>query len=325
MPGKLMLTGEYAVLGGAPAVLVSVDRRVTARGERLAGTAGRVTARAGGTLGGEFQWRDDRLHWSPAEAAGDLRLVAHLLAEFVPGEGWVLEIDSSAAFAAGRKLGIGSSAAVAVALGAVLAGDLEPATVRRIAAAHRRFQGGLGSGADIHAVAQGGAVIWPGRDASAEPRPVPNGLHLCPVLGTASASTVDRVARFERWAAQAPAGAGALQDLAEQAASVWRRASTDGIIRALRDYRACMLDLSERAGLEYLAGGHAARVAATETGEVVYKPCGAGGGDVGIAAATDPAALAAFVADVRHAGGQVPDWTLGVSAPEWHAPAELSA
>ena len=30
-PGKLILTGEYAVLDGAPAVVVAVDRRAVAR------------------------------------------------------------------------------------------------------------------------------------------------------------------------------------------------------------------------------------------------------------------------------------------------------
>ncbi len=30
-PGKLILTGEYAVLDGAPAVVVAMDRRVVAR------------------------------------------------------------------------------------------------------------------------------------------------------------------------------------------------------------------------------------------------------------------------------------------------------
>jgi len=91
-PGKLILTGEYAVLDGAPALVVAVNRRVTAR--RRTGPYGsspflvavaEEIARAYGK--------------DSAAAAAALDVV----------------VDSSSFFLGNTKLGLGSSAAVTVA------------------------------------------------------------------------------------------------------------------------------------------------------------------------------------------------------------------
>nr|MBA3501924.1 hypothetical protein [Deltaproteobacteria bacterium] len=38
-PGKLILTGEYAVLDGAPAIVTAVDRRAVARRDAVRGSS----------------------------------------------------------------------------------------------------------------------------------------------------------------------------------------------------------------------------------------------------------------------------------------------
>ena len=91
-PGKLILTGEYAVLDGAPALVVAVDRRVAARrhtGPRgsspfLIAVADEIAARYGAD--------------HPATRAA-MEIV----------------VDSRAFFLGTTKLGLGSSAAVTVA------------------------------------------------------------------------------------------------------------------------------------------------------------------------------------------------------------------
>src|SRR5262252_9366989 len=91
-PGKLILTGEYAVLDGAQAIVVAVDRRVVARRNAtprgsspfLVAVAEEITARRGAS--------------DPAARAA-----------------LEISVDSTAFYNRAQKLGLGSSAAVTVA------------------------------------------------------------------------------------------------------------------------------------------------------------------------------------------------------------------
>src|SRR5687767_8580508 len=91
-PGKLILTGEYAVLAGAPAIVVAVDRRAVARRNA-----------------------------TPRGSSPFLLAVAVEIAErrgaADPAARAALEIsvDSTAFYDRMTKLGLGSSAAVTVA------------------------------------------------------------------------------------------------------------------------------------------------------------------------------------------------------------------
>ncbi len=146
-PGKLILTGEYAVLDGAPALVIAVDRRVIA------------------------------IRTSTRCSSPFLLAVAHELAQRygadAPGTHAALEIavDSSPFYAASdrtQKLGLGSSAAVTVAAAALaLAAQhdtLDRDEVLAIAlAAHANAQGtkgARGSGADIAAAVYGGTIVY---------------------------------------------------------------------------------------------------------------------------------------------------------------------
>ncbi len=155
-PGKVLLFGEYAVLDGAPnaALVAAVARGVTC--EYVPG-GDRVVFEAPGLV--------------PPPVSGDTRLrfveAAAEAAPVRPAGRYI--IDSAELFTtdvtgATVKLGLGSSAAVTVAVVAALcvaAGgdlDIERDTLFGLAlAAHRRASGG-GSGADIAAITYGGVV-----------------------------------------------------------------------------------------------------------------------------------------------------------------------
>lgn len=127
-PGKVVLSGAYAVLEGAPAIVSAVSRYVSCDSAR---PAERVTPEVRAALpDGPF----------PAFDASDLR-------------------DG------GQKLGLGSSAAIvvaslAVARGAEFADEhaLRRAIEGPALAAHRAAQGG-GSGIDVAASTRGGTLI----------------------------------------------------------------------------------------------------------------------------------------------------------------------
>jgi phosphomevalonate kinase len=168
-PGKLILTGEYAVLEGAPALVVAVSRRVVAT---------RRTAPRGS---------------SPFLIAVADEIAAKYGTDH-PATRAAMEIvvDSTAFYQGTAKLGLGSSAAVTVAATALaLAADhesipvIDKVEVLAIAtAAHARAQGergARGSGADIAAAVFGGVlafqrtspdqVAWP-RDAARRGRSI---------------------------------------------------------------------------------------------------------------------------------------------------------
>ena len=143
-PGKLILTGEYAVLDGAPALVTAVDRRAIARRDAVRGSSPFLLAVA----------REIAARRGDNDGATRAALA--------------IAVDSSAFYDThGNKLGIGSSAAVTVAATACAlaeVGALDLGEVFAIAqAAHAEAQGARGargSGADIAAATYGGTLAF---------------------------------------------------------------------------------------------------------------------------------------------------------------------
>ncbi len=169
-PGKLLLSGAYAVLEGSPAIVMAVDRHAVADSARRGSLSAEVAAAM------------------PAAEAP--------------------HVDASALFEGDRKLGLGSSAAVVVAaLGVVAAGrgaDLSDVATRKglfeaARAAHARVQGG-GSGVDVAASVYGGVLRYEMdgpegyRAARAE---LPKGLYLETYWSGECARTSDMRARVD--------------------------------------------------------------------------------------------------------------------------------
>ena len=200
-PGSLLLLGEYAMLQhGGLGVAVAVEPRV-----RVRVRPAQHTLCIEGTDGIDwFAWRagaGDLLEAVVDACAGTLgRAPAPAL----------VEVDSSALTDGGRKLGLGASAAVAVAVTYALLGggtggraglDVVFRTALR---AHRVAQGGLGSGYDVAVSTYGGTGLFQGGE---EPRfdlipAVPMDLFL--VLGDKSLATPPAVSRYLAWADTQP-------------------------------------------------------------------------------------------------------------------------
>lgn len=318
-PGKLLLLGEYAVLTGATALVMAVDRRVTVTLETGEPGASRLHAPQMHLDHAALRWHADRVECGQgADRLGMTgRLLPRLAEAFgIPPDvlaGLHITIDSGALFQAGErgpvKLGLGSSGAVSAALVRAferLAGR-PPAVPGECLAwllpVYRTALQSDASGADLAASLAGGLSAYRLGAGTPEIVPVawPDALHWQPIWVGKPAQTGDFVDAFRAWHGRA-ADHGVLSAMAEHAAHA--AASTDAA-DWLADFDACagLLDRLGRAiGRQILSLPHRRlRERAAECG-VVYKSCGAGGGDFGIALCADPEALARFRADSRALG-----------------------
>jgi phosphomevalonate kinase len=303
-PGKVVLWGEYAVLTGAPALVMAVDRYAECT-----------------VAPGDDVWRfEARGFQAPAAAVPRERLLSreppaadavwhttwHVLQELprsalrrLPAGGR-LRSDSRSFHHRGTKLGLGSSAAVCVATCGALCRLLDqPLDYATALAIHGRTQGQSGSGIDVAAAWHGGTLRFQrphtGEPGCATPWPLPPGLHPVFVWSGRAARTPDHLSRFWRWldADRRPP----LDALAERAAALFE--AGDGpadVLSALTAYVGALEHLDAAAKLGIYSDGHRTlRRLASQAG-VVYKPCGAGGGDLGAAFAAEPAAADRFAA-----------------------------
>jgi phosphomevalonate kinase len=200
------------------------------------------------------------------------------------------------------KIGLGSSAALSAALcRLLLPADASGERLLRCAIdAHRRFQNGAGSGADVAASVMGGVVRFRMDEMPPERLSWPHGLQYAAWWSGVPASTPLRLARLSR-TARSPART-QLADAAARVADCWNADLGAGLLPALASYIEALERFDREHGLGVFDAGHRELKSAARSSEVLYKPCGAGGGDAGIAFAADAAALDAFAGRARPQG-----------------------
>ncbi|MBN2714928.1 MAG: hypothetical protein JXX14_03670, partial [Deltaproteobacteria bacterium] len=235
-PGKLFLSGEYAVLEGAEAVIDSVGRRVWAIPVR-------------DNIPQSLLLRDVS------------KTVAAFLAERAGSSAGQLpniEIDSTGFSIANHKLGIGSSAAVAAsATGALFewAGldiDSHREMICEVAtAAHRAYQKGKGSGADVATSVYGGTIIFSGSRPVVQSRVTD--LNKVFVWTGKPASTVSLMEKVRKLHMEAPDRYREVMmpmvSLAGRLASAYRDGESSSLIDLTRQYGEAMAALGNAASV----------------------------------------------------------------------------
>ena len=192
-PGKLVLSGEYVVLQGAPALVLALNSRA------------KCTFEANEAKGWQIHSLPSN-HTEIVEMSSrsiDTTLGSlHELIDFmqpldrVP-ENAKLKLDTSDFFEHQHKLGLGSSAALVVALGALIDSLRDThtpfETLRRI---HNQMQKSCGSGLDVAASLVGGAIKF--QEGQYHSVSLPDGLCFCFVFAGTSTNTTEMVQRFSK-------------------------------------------------------------------------------------------------------------------------------
>ena len=286
-PGKIVLWGEYAVLAGAPAGVLALN------------TYANVTAAPS---------PDNRWHFSSAgfnanPASCDSQdLPTQPAAGFVGAilEHWQItslhqcadplsiHTDSSAFFAGSQKLGLGSSAAVCTATYSLLCETTDrEATLTEAMAIHKHWQGGKGSGLDIASVWHGGLIHF--QAGAAAPATLPADLHWQVIFSGKSAGTKDHIASFDAW--RQKVNNTPLDHLVKASTALCAKPPR---LAELAHYCEVLKSFDAAANLNIFTHEHTRLGTLAAGSGVLYKPCGAGGGDIGIGFSDDPDALAVF-------------------------------
>ena len=302
-PGKFVLSGEYAVLDGAPAICVAVDRRAVVTIDTHDGDSHLVRAPGFTAATGRFRVESGELSWlDGGRDFGLFEAVWNTSRPATASRCLAVSLDT-AVFrdpGSGSKIGLGSSAALTAALATALhaLGGDKADTVAHVA--HRLFQGGAGSGVDIACSIEGGTVEYRMAGRQATPVEWPAGLYFSVLWSGISADTGGRLARF----ADQP-GSPSRNELGEASASVaaeFERGQAAGVIAALGTYTEALLRFDAAHRLGIFDAGHKTLAGRAAEAGMVYKPCGAGGGDIGVALATSRASLASFEKTAARSG-----------------------
>jgi phosphomevalonate kinase len=283
-PGKVFLVGEYAVLEGGAAVLAAVSRYAVA------------------------QYLPD-LPPQSTLVAETVRCALATLGELAPAvpAGSAL-VDTAAFRHEGAKLGLGSSAAAAVAAaGAVLAFVGVDITAHRdllfdvADRGHRAAQGGVGSGGDVAAAVHGGFLGYrrpPGGTPLIRKLSRPSGLEMVVFWTGRPASTTALVQAVRALATHAPAMYSALIDemryTADQFVEAFASSDAPGAIMHADIYGQLLEKLGACAQVPIVTAPFLEAAALARRLGGAAKPSGAGGGDVGVALFGDEDGAAQF-------------------------------
>lgn len=327
-PGKLVIAGEYAVLEGAPALVLAIDREAHVELEDANGSGYEITAPGLGIQAahGELD-ASGRMSWPALDATAieQLTLVSGVL-ETLGAEGrpapFRANLDTRAFYATSdgrKKLGLGSSAALTLALAsAICVLDRRAApSIDTLIGAHRRAQDGRGSGLDIAASLVGGLLVY--RLDDGQPRITagkwPVGLEWCCVWSGKSASTRDFLQKLAAWRTREPSRhAVIMRELGDCARVAVAATSAIALLEAVAAYALALDRLATASGLDIFCAEHRALATLATRLGVTYKTCGAGGGDIGIALATDAGRLQRFRQAATAAGFPVLDLHPAVGA-----------
>ncbi len=314
-PGKMLLIGEYAVLEGCEALVLAVDRQAEVSAQKLSGNEFAVASPSLGILEAlPFVFtKSGKLRFDPnldVRSRYKLAFFKKVFEFFVARNGLPdrpalrLTLQTDAFYSAEwrRKLGFGSSSALTVALYKALDAAWElrltsEQLFRLALAAHRFVQGNIGSGIDVAASFSGRVIQYKMNTGDAWKQELPKAVPPWPDLPMAviwsgnSASTKEMVASVSRLK---ETDLSLYRQLIKRlcmessgAVQAYVRENITLFLRHTARFRDALRQLGAQSGTPIFTRAHEELVELAETRNCVYKPSGAGGGDIGILFAPD--------------------------------------
>lgn len=314
-PGKLILIGEYAVLEGAPALVMAVNRYAEIRitdspfQEFLVHSA--IVSQADIRFDFDSQGKVRFLTPLSDDDYQKLTLFCGAVNKFFQSghlshtsQPLEITLDTSEFFMQNthEKLGLGSSAALSVAMVAGLEAasakknkwEINPEALFELAQGiHHTVQGKIGSGIDI-AASSYGSIIEFRRPSPRKIKQVkivrhtmPQDLTILPVWSGSSASTpllVKRVQNFKQNHNVAyEQTISNLHNISGRGCRAFAAKDSTAFIQSVSEYFEGLIELDEKTSAGIISDVHRKIAQIVHESGAVYKPSGAGGGDLGIA------------------------------------------
>ena len=336
-PGKLILFGEYAVLFGAPALVMAVNRRSRVELSPSDGVRWRFFAPglASEPAEVEFDAAGGHRWYGDDDVVAEFGLVDRLLRELDERE--LIDIKGASAAEVvldttefyttrcGRrcKLGLGSSAALTVATvaglaawsGTALGNPPDSVWLQALVEVHRGIQGGRGSGIDVAASAIGRVLNFrlagDGSVSVATPTTLPDGLIAVCIWTGKAASTGDFLERLESRRRTRPReverALRRLCDVSESGVVALSEGRAVRFLDSVGEFLEALDVLGEAIEMPILSNEHRRLRQLGDESGVQYKPSGAGGGDFGIALTDSKVAAEEIAGRAAAAGFEVVD------------------
>lgn len=289
-----MLSGDYAVLMGAPAIVLSVDRYAVCTYETM-DSEGWLLQSLPSNVTQHFTTLDELKSTSHSTVQSLFASFANL--PVLPSHARFC-VDTSSFYHQNNKLGIGSSAASLVATAKVIETLSERSfSFDDLYRMHDELQGSNGSGLDIAASIHGGVIVY--ENKCAESIDLHPDICLSYVYSGYGTTTGHMLNRFNTWRERADCGL--IHNWLEATRIVVNcSGDSDEFVRAISHQTDLLERMDNDAKLGIFSSEHQkARSLAQDQG-LVYKPSGAGGGDMGIAIGTDPEAIRRFERNIAN-------------------------
>ena len=295
-PGKIFLCGEYMATEGGKATLLSANRSVEVLIERNHTNDNRLYTSA---LKKDFIFRiNDRseIEWigdNPKKYGAIFDIALKVLKVKPSNESF--SILSSGFFQKDRKIGIGSSSAIAVAITRSINKYYslnldEKEELYSSIEIHRAFQKYKGSGLDVVTSYIGAPIIECSRSEVEtyewKELRMPEGIHIGFIKGNDSANTREMLTRFEIGKRDKAEFFKEISREMKESLNELSDAFEEGcqldILKNLKRYSTLMIEMDNTLNIGiYTQADKEASLLAEEQG-ILYKPSGAGGGDLGL-------------------------------------------